>query len=217
MTMTAHSAWHRKQGVEITEGGRFAGLRDALRVAKGNSVRLAAHRAEKVGDPVITRSESTKAEQLAAKAAARPAASVKPSPPAATAPAKPQPIKVPAHVEARGQVYADAYRSGFTRVCDQMARLQGHAAVKGRYGSTMMLVAEGLTDDQIIARLPNALTDRQRASDRVWERAIAAVHRPGHDAAADQPKQATSQPDSNDKAAALWARAYAAVSNKGPQ
>ncbi len=164
----------------------------------------------RLGSTKISNAENSGGRSVKASMAGKPATAAAPKPKVAAAPPRPQPMKVPAHVEARGQAYADAFRSGFARASSQMARLWGHAAVQGRYGSAMMLVTEGMTDDAIIARLPNTLTDRQRATDRVWERAMAAVYRPGRAAgAADERKQTGKAGDRN--SADVWDRARASI------
>ncbi|MBW8296172.1 hypothetical protein [Sphingopyxis sp.] len=82
---------------------------------------------------------------------------------------------MPADVAAKGPVYAQTYRETWSKIQGQLTRMMSHDAVKGRYGSAMLLCTEGLTDAELLQRLANAPTDRQRAADAVWDRAYARI------------------------------------------
>lgn len=160
MGMHAHVAWLRQQGM-------LESVMDAP-VRKSGSTRLASHRLAK------TAASPPPAKEAAPKSVA--ATPPKPSAPTRTAPvaSKPQ-VQVPAHVEAKGPIYAAAYREGFSRFGSQVERLKGRPEAQGRIGSLMMLATEEISDSEIIAKLGNALTDRQRAADAVWDRAYARI------------------------------------------
>lgn len=141
-------------------------------LSKGSSSRLAAHQQAK-GSPI----GSASARHLAAsseKPARAAVATVPPKAKAAEVP-KPMPPKVPAHIEAKGPIYANAYREGFSRLSSQVERLKGRPEAHGRIGSLMMLATEQISDGEIVAKLGTALTDRQRAADAVWDRAYAMI------------------------------------------
>lgn len=141
-------------------------------LSKGSSSRLAAHQQAK-GAPI----GSASARRLAAspeKPAPVAVAAVQPKAKAAEAP-KPLLPRVPAHIEAKGPIYASAYREGFSRVGNQVERLKGRPEAQGRIGSLMMLATEDISDSEILSKLGTALTDRQRAADAVWDRAYARI------------------------------------------
>lgn len=141
-------------------------------LSKGSSSRLAAHQQAK-GSPI----GSASARRLAGSSEKPPAAAVTAPPPKAkvTEAPKPPPPKVPAHVEAKGPIYASAYREGFSRFGKQVERLKGRPEAQGRIGSLMMLATEDIADGEILSKLGTALTDQQRAADAVWDRAYAMI------------------------------------------
>ncbi len=233
MSLSAITAWDRKHGPKSSEGGRFAGLQDKLR-ALGKSSRLSAHISAKSG----TATETGKSGPTAATQA-RPApltAPVRSASNAASAP-KPKLMEVPAHVAAKGPIYAQAYREGFARAQDQMARISSTDAIKGRYGSAMMLCTEDLTDAELLSRLARAPTDRQRAADAVWTRAyakiaeekginttaakilvaqrgISPVSAKAQTILANQRAHGGGRSDRDAKADSVWDRAYASISQE---
>lgn len=176
MTLRAHVAWERERGLQSTEGGRFSGLQDRLRAVSGKSSRLAAHIADKSGTVTgAGKSDALpKTQAIAPKPARAAVAAVPPKAKAAEAP-KPVLLSVPAHIEAKGPIYANAYREGFSRFGKQVERLKGRPEAQGRIGSLMMLATEDITDGEILSKLGTALTDRQRAADAVWDRAYAMI------------------------------------------
>ena len=186
------------------QGARFAKLTAAL-AALSRPESVDRIRAAAKGERVSGRLGTTK--RLAEEVAPSAKPTVITQPISAAAPAKPKPMKVPSEVQARGDVYADAYRGGFARACNQLKRLHEHEAARGRQTSTLLLVAKDLSDDEIIARLPMTPTDRQLAIDKIWERAIAAVHGPTRDAK--ENSSAGASKFCNDDATDVWARAYA--------
>lgn len=139
----------------------------------GSSTRLAAHRAEKVGEPVIARTSSAKAETSAVKPAANPVVAAKSGPTVAAALVKREPWKVPADVEAKGATAAAGYRVVFEAVSDQLGRMAKLPAAEGRVGSVIHMVAGRLSDAEIKSKVERQLSDRDRASDAMWERARA--------------------------------------------
>lgn len=164
---------------------RFAGLQAALaemsRPVSGE--RIAAMK--RGGTPpapaptVAPRAATADPEQVAPPQTKAPK-----QPTAAAAPPKPAPMAVPAHVEARGEVYANAYRAAFALSASRLRRLGDMPAAKGRVGAMMTMIAEGMTDEEIAGKLPSAKTDRQTAIDSTWDRAIAQVFGTGGDIAA---------------------------------
>ncbi|WP_137871481.1 hypothetical protein [Sphingopyxis sp. 2PD] len=186
------------------QGARFAKLPAAL-AALSRPESVDRIRAAAKGEAFSGRLGTTKGRAEEVTPSAKPTVVTQPI--SAAAPAKPKPMKVPAEVEARGDVYADAYRGGFARACNKLKRLQEHEAAQGRQTSTLLLVAKDLSDDEIIARLPMTPTDRQLAIDRIWERAIAAVQGPTRDAK-ENPSSRTSEVR-KDGATDVWAKAYA--------
>jgi hypothetical protein len=132
---------------------------------RGSSSRLRAHQLSKaLGEPV-------------ASTAPAPAPAVKVA--AAPAPA-PKPMPVPADVEAKGPEFVRGYRDGFRKETARCLALLANPATCGRHIAVGQLIGQGLTDAQILARLPQEATDdQQRAKMRqaeigaVWDRAYA--------------------------------------------
>jgi hypothetical protein len=235
MTLRAHVAWEREQqerGLQSTKGGRFSGLQDRLRAVSGKSSRLSAHIAAKSGTTIETRKSGP-----AAVNPARPApltAPVKSASNPASAP-KPKIMEVPAHIAAKGPVHAQTYRETWAKFQGQMARIRSSDAIKGRYGSAMLLCTDGLTDAELLSRLAHAPTDRQRAADAVWTRAyakiaeekginttaakilvaqrgISPVSAKAQTILANQRAHGGGRSDRNAKADSVWDRAYASIS-----
>ncbi|SKB85319.1 hypothetical protein [Sphingopyxis flava] len=154
--------------------GRFGGIRDALATLP-NPQRVQRIAATARGERSSDRFSTAKADSgNAAKPSPAPAPAAAASM-AAQAAVSREPWAVPAEVEARGAVYAAAYRKGFEQFGQQFARLQNHPAAKGRSWAAAQLLSEGWDESQIIARLPSMVTDRQRQIDAMWSRATAAV------------------------------------------
>ena len=164
---------------------RFAGLQAALaemsRPVSGERIA-----AMKRGGPTAASAPTVapRAATAEPEQATPPQTNAAKQPSAAAAPPKPAPMAVPAHVEARGEVYANAYREAFALSASRLRRLGDMPAAKGRVGAMMTMIAEGMTDEQIAAKLPSAKTDRQTAIDSTWDRAIAQVFGTGGDIAA---------------------------------
>lgn len=182
---------------------RFTGLQAALKEMSRpvSGERIAAI---KRGDasPAPAPSDSPRTAVAETKLAAPAKAKAAKQPTAAAAPPKPAPIPVPAQVEARGEVYANAYREAVASSAARLRRLSDMPAANGRIGAMMTMFAEGLTDEQIAAKLPNAKTDRQAAIDATWDGAIAQVFGTGVKAAA---------PARGGRAGAVWDAAIASV------
>lgn len=132
-------------------------------------------------------------------AAPKPAAAAKPK-----AENKPTaaPWSVPAEIAAQGEAKSEAYRMSFELVTDRLRRAAALPAAKGRIGALMTMIAEGMTDEQIAAKVPNAKTDRQAAIDATWDGAIAQIFGTGAKTAA---------PARGGRASVVWDAAIAAV------
>lgn len=182
---------------------RFADLQAALkemsRPVSGERI-AAIKRGDASPAPAPTVAPRAAAAETKLAAPAKTKAAKQPT--AAATPTKPAPMAVPAHVEARGEVYANAYREAFALSASRLRRLGDMPAAKGRVGAMMTMIAEGMTDEQIAAKLPSAKTDRQAAIDATWDGAIAQVFGTGGDIAART---------RGGRADAAWDQAIAAV------
>lgn len=189
--------------VSSRSGQRFAGLQAVLkemsRPVSGERI-AAIKRGDASPAPAPSAAPRTAVAEPKRAAPAKTKAAKQPT--AAAAPPKPAPIPVPAQVEARGEVYANAYREAVASNASRLRRLSEMPAAKGRIGALMTMFAEGLTDEQIAAKLPNAKTDREAAIDSIWDRAIAQVFGTGAKTAA---------PARGGRAGAVWDAAIASV------
>lgn len=182
---------------------RFAGLQAALKeMSRPVSGKRIAAMKRGGTSPAPAPTAAPRAATAEPEQATPPQTSAAKQPSAAAAPPKPAPMAVPAHVEARGEVYANAYREAFALSASRLRRLGDMPAAKGRVGAMMTMIAEGMTDEQIAAKLPSAKTDRQAAIDSTWDRAIAQVFGTGGDIAART---------RGGRADAAWDQAIAAV------
>ena len=184
-------------------GQRFAGLQAALkemsRPVSGERI-AAIKRGDASPSPAPTVAPRTAAAETKQAAPAKAKATMQAT--VAAAPPKPAPMAVPAHVEARGEAYADGYREAVASSAARLRRLGDMPAAKGRIGALMTMIAEGMPDEQIVAKLPNAKTDREAAIDSIWDRAIAQVFGTGAKTAA---------PARGGPAGAVWDTAIASV------
>lgn len=157
--------------VSSRSGQRFAGLQAALkemsRPVSGERI-ASLKRGDASPSPA-----PTVAPRAAAAEAKRAAPATQPT--AAAAPPKPAPMAVPASVASRGELFANAYRKGFARVCAKLGRVTAHPAAIGRMRAAMQMVVDGHSEESIIARLPTASTDREVRIDALWDRAIASA------------------------------------------
>lgn len=84
--------------------------------------------------------------------------------------ATPKPMPVPSYIDAMGPACAQAYRHGFRAETQRGLRLLAHPVARGRHIAVGKLLVEGLSDAEIIARLPQEATDdEQRAKTRQAE------------------------------------------------
>lgn len=196
-----------------TAAPRFAGLQNRLaKISARHSKEKERMRATANGETFTGRLASTK--QTAAEPAKPAARSVTPPAPSraikASAPAKPLPLAIPADVAAKGPEAVEAFKRGHARAEARLTALAKHPAAAGRSAEVLSMFRAGKTDTEIVAHLTKG--QRAKAADAVWSRAIAKVHGPSRDAAADQPQQASTS--GNDKAAGVWDRAWAKVTGQ---
>jgi hypothetical protein len=183
---------------------------NAAGLPRGTSSRLLAHRlntysrdqAVAAGPDFFRHWQAVRAPS--ASAAVSPATPKKVSAALAIAQA-PKPMSVPKEIEAKGSECAHAYRRAFRDANSRALKLLAHPAARGRHIAVGHLIGEGLTDAQIIARLPQETNDeQQRAMMRqaeisaTWDRAIAA-NNPGH----------TRAVSSSSASGDVWGLAYA--------
>jgi hypothetical protein len=196
-----------------TTAPRFAGLQSALAdISAENHTRIARIRAVAKGETFTGRLATTK--RTAAEPAKPAARSTTPAAPSravkASAPPKPLPLAIPADVVAKGPEAVAAFKQGHARAEARLSALAKHPAAAGRSAEVLSMFRAGKTDTEIVAQLTKG--QRAKAADAVWARAIAKVHGPTREAAADQPQQATTS--GNNKAAGVWDRAWAKVTGQ---
>lgn len=188
--------------LKANQNSRFASLADALRGHISSLINDPTAPAGPAGNgtpnPPANSASSAMTDQVSATKATQP-------PPLLRAP---KPMPVPADVEARGPDFVRGYRDGFRRENRRCLALLAHPAARGKGISLSQLICQGLDDDAILARLPQAASDEeQRVMMRraevgaVWDRAIAKAF--------GQPAPATASSPSN-SADQLWANAIAA-------
>lgn len=180
----------------------------------GSSTRLAAHRAEKTGEPVISRTISTQTQSPSVKPAAKAVVAAKSTPTVAAAPPKPVPPAIPADVRVQGPKAVAAYTSGYLRAKARGEELSKHPAVAGRSAEAMKMFREGKTNAEIIAAL--TADRRASASDEIWARARASIDGSGAAPAAPTIAAEPATPDHKPSAAeakadAVWAKARASI------
>lgn len=155
---------------------RFAGLQAALkemsRPVSGERI-AAIKRGDASPAPAPSAAPRTAVAEPKRAAPAKTKTAVQPT--AAAAPPKLAPMAVPASVASRGELFANAYRKGFARVCAKLGRVTAHPAAIGRMRAAMQMVVDGHSEESIIARLPTASTDREVRIDALWDRAIASA------------------------------------------
>ena len=196
-----------------TTAPRFAGLQNRLaKISARHSEEKRRMRATANGETFTGRLATTKRTAAEpAKPVARPATPPAPSRSVkASTPHKPLPLAIPADVAAKGPEAIAAFKQGHARAEARLSALAKHPAAVGRSAEVLSMFRAGKSDTEIVAHLTKG--QRAKAADAVWSRAIAKVHGPTRDAAAEQPQQASTS--GNDKAADIWDRARAKVTGQ---
>lgn len=194
-------------------GARFTNIKDALVAAVKSSPHSHANSSDKRlralanGETYTGRLGTTKP---AAKAPAKPVAKSPTAPLAKPAAAAPPPRKL-----GRAETVANAVKSDpkLKGMEDIGLHLLDDPDLKGLSGDGIVRCIQGI--DPAAYRATMAEEQRKASvahADGVWSRAIAKVHGPTRDAAADQPQQASKA--SNDKVASIWDRAWAKVTGQ---
>jgi len=157
---------------------------------RGTSSRLLAHRlntysrdqAEAAGPDFFRHWQAVRAPSASTAVAPVTPEKVSAGPAIAT---PPKPMPVPAHIEAKGPECARAYRDSFRKANQRCLALLANPATRGRHIAVGHLIGQGLTDAQIITRLPLEASDaeqrvmmRRAEVSSMWDRAIA-LNNPG--------------------------------------
>ena len=209
--MTRFAGLPERQNTAPELGARFSNLPEQL-ASMSRPENVDRIRATAKGEAFTGRLATTK--RTAAEPAKPAARSVTPPAPSravkASAPQKPLPLAIPADVAAKGPEAIAAFKQGHARAEARLTALAKHPAALGRSAEVLTMFRAGKTDTEIVAHLTKG--QRAKAADAVWSRAIAKVHGPTRDAAADQPQQVSTS--GNNKAAGVWDRAWAKVTGQ---
>lgn len=231
MSISAQTAYDRKYGAHSVEGGRFAGLREALKVTKGSSIRLAAHRAEAKGllasgeidiaelvasQPSSHRNRATKAREVADSRAA----TAKASSPATTQAPKPKAAAAPPPRKlGRAETVANAVRTDpkLAGMEDIGLHILDDPDLKGLSGDGIVRCMQGIDPAKYRAAMAE---EKRKASvahaDGVWSRARASIDGTGVATTApakniNPDAQGRKLSASEARADAVWDRARASI------
>lgn len=213
------------------EGGRFAGLRDALKVSKGSSVRLAAHRAEAKAQmaagefdwaKAVASQPSSHANRALKRheAASHRAPTAKAATPTAAPAAKPKAAaSPPARKLGRAEAVALAVRTDpkLKGMEDIALHMLDDPDLKGLSGEGVVRCLTGLDPALYRASMAKELAAK---ADAVWTKARASIDdQRGSPASAtaeptNQPAPARKLTAAEMKADAVWDRARASINGR---